>query len=91
MNEYYNRDLKRQYNWLPKGITSSIICTVAAGRWSIILSILSNGEFLCLITDDIGNANKFYDLLNILIYAPLNDEYINEVMVTSFSSYLFYL
>ena len=61
MNECFNRYLKRQYSWLPKGITSSIICTVAIGRWSIISAILSNGEFLCLITDDTGNANKFCD------------------------------
>ena len=63
MNEYFNRDLKRQYSWLPKGITSFILCTVATGRWSIISAILSNGEFLCLITDDTGNAYKFCDFL----------------------------
>ena len=68
MNECFNRDLKRQYSWLPKGITSSIICTVATGRWSIISAILSNGEFLSLITDDTGNANKFCDFLCILVY-----------------------
>ena len=58
-----------QYSWLPKGVTNSIICTVASGRWSIISAILSNGEFLCLITDVTGNSKKFWEFLCILIYA----------------------
>ena len=28
----FNRDLKKQYSWLPKGITSPIINTIATGR-----------------------------------------------------------
>ena len=61
MNECFNRDLKKQYSWLFKAITCSIICTVATGRWSIISAILSNGELFCSITDHTGNANKFCD------------------------------
>ena len=56
------------YSRLPKGVTNSIISTVASGSWSIISAILSNGEFLCLITDDTGNSKKFWEFLCILIY-----------------------
>ena len=68
-SEYFNRDLKRQYSWLPKGVKSSIICTVATGIWSMIFAILSNEEFLCLITENTGNAQNFWDFLCILVYA----------------------
>ena len=67
MNECFNRDLKRQYSWLSKGINSSIICTVTTGRWSIILAILSNGEFHCLITDDTEDKNKFCYFFNVFL------------------------
>ena len=71
-SEYFNRDLKRQYSWLPKGVTSSIICTVATGMWSMISAILSNEEFLFLITENTGNAQKFWDFLSILVFAIEN-------------------
>ena len=70
MNVHYNRDLKRQYSWLPKGVTNSIIWTTIARRWSMFASILSNGEFLWLIVDDTGNSDKFWDFIKwILNYA----------------------
>ena len=68
----FNRDLKQSYSWLPKGITSQIINTVATGRWSIIAAVLSNGEFLAIVFDDTGNAEKFSNFLKILKYAISN-------------------
>ena len=65
----FNRDLKRLYSWLPKGVTNSIICSIATGRWSMISAILSNGEFLCIIVEDTGNSKRFCDFLCILWYA----------------------
>ena len=62
----FNRDLKKQYSWLPKGITSPIINTIATGRCWMITSILSNGEFLSLIFNNTGNSSKFCDFLWII-------------------------
>ena len=83
-SEYFNRDLKRQYSWLSKGVTSSIICTVAAGMWSMISAILANWEFLCLITENKGNAQNFWDFLYILVFAIENTKMrqISEWIIT---------
>ena len=83
-SEYFNRDLKRQYSWLSKGVTSSIICTVATGMWSMISAILSKGEFLCLITENTGNAQNFWDFLWILVFAIENTKMrqISEWIIT---------
>ena len=56
MNEYFNRDLKKQYSWLPRGATNSIIYTVTTGRCSMISEIISNGEIICLIVENTGNS-----------------------------------
>ena len=69
MNEYFNRNLNRQYSWLPKGVTSSVVWPTITGRWSTISWILSNNEFLSLIVDDTGDSNKFCKFLCILKYA----------------------
>ena len=45
----FNRDLKQNYSWLPRGITSRIINIVATGRWFIIATVLNNEEFLSII------------------------------------------
>ena len=83
-SEYFNRNLKRQYSWIPKGATSSIICTVATRIWSMISAILSNGEFLCLITENTGNARKFWDFLCILVFTIENTKMrqISEWIIT---------
>ena len=65
----FNRDLKKQYSWLPKGITSPIINTIATGRCWMITAIWSNGEFLSLIVNNTGNSSKFCDFLWIIKYA----------------------
>ena len=63
MNDPFNRDLKRQYSWLPKGSTNAVICTFATGNWSMITAIVSNGEFLWTIIEETGNTNKFWKFL----------------------------
>ena len=68
----FNRDLKQSYSWLSRGITSQIINTVVTGRWHIIAAVLSNGEFLSIILNDTGNAEKFSNFLLILRYAIWN-------------------
>ena len=71
-NDHFNRDLKRQYSWLPKRSTNAVIWNFASGSWSMISAIISNGEFLWLIIEDTGNSNKFWDFLCILNYAINN-------------------
>ena len=69
MSRHFNRSLKNQYSWLPKGFISSIVSIVATGRCSIISAVLSNGEFILLIVNDTGTATKFWEFLFILKYA----------------------
>ena len=69
MSLHFNRSLKNQNSWLPKGFTSSIVSIVATGRCSIISAVLSNGEFILLIVNDTGTATKFWEFLFILKYA----------------------
>ena len=69
INDPFNRDLKRQYSWLPKGSTNEVICTFATSNWSMITAIVSNGEFLWTIIEETGNTNKFWKFLLILNYA----------------------
>ena len=58
---FFNRELKNQYYWLPKGLTSSVVSTFVTGRWSMISVIMSNGEFILLIIEDTENTKKFWD------------------------------
>ena len=56
MSVLFNRSLKSEYSWLPKGKTSSIINNFAKGRYSMISAILTNGEFICSIIDETENT-----------------------------------
>ena len=69
MNAPFNINIKREYSWLQRGITSSIINTSAQGSCTIISGILSNGEFLCMILDGTRDSDKFWEFLSILNYA----------------------
>ena len=69
MNDHFNRSLKREYSWLPRGITSSIINNFAQGSWSMISAILSNGEFIWLIINGSGTSENFWQFLSIINYA----------------------
>ena len=69
MNDHFNRSLKREYSWLPRGITSLIINNFAKGSWSMISAILSNGEFIWLIINGSGTSEKFWQFLSIINYA----------------------
>ena len=69
MNAHFIHNLKQEYSWLPRGVTSQIIYTTANGSCSIITAITSNEEFLSLILDDTGDSDKFWKFLHILKYA----------------------
>ena len=44
MKLVFNHNLLNSYNWLPNGITSSIISINSKGRCSLVAAILSNGK-----------------------------------------------
>ena len=52
MSLVFNRDLKIEYSWLPRGITSSIINQTYSGRNSMILAFCSDVQYMCF--------NKWY-------------------------------
>ena len=56
MNPVFNLALKRNYSWLPVGVTNSIININATGRWSIIAAICSDGEFIIQIVNSTVNS-----------------------------------
>ena len=68
-NEAFNRDLKSNYSWLPKGITSKIINKNTTGRCTLIASIFSDGNFFCMIVEDTVKTKEFTQFLIILKYA----------------------
>ena len=69
MNAHFSHNLKQEYIWLPRGVTSQIINTTASGIYSIITAIMSNGDFLSLFLEDTGDSDKFWNFLHILKYA----------------------
>ena len=74
----FNRSLKNNYSWMPKGITNSIINDTAKGRWSIIAAICSNGEYLIQIflsTVDSEKYQQFIWILNFAIKAILKNKH----------------
>ena len=77
--------MKKQYSWLQRGATCSIINTVTTGRCSMISAIISNGEFLCLIVENTGNSENLKFFLYILKYA------IEFIMLRRLSEWVFML
>ena len=65
----FNRELKQNYSWLPKGKTGQIINNIFTGSWSLIAGIWSDGQFLCMITHETINSDIFQMYLSILCYA----------------------
>ena len=63
MNEYFNWELKNEYSWLPKEITSLIMNIAATGRWSMLSALLSNREFISFLT----NNQKFLKILRFVM------------------------
>ena len=84
MNAAFNRDLKNNYSWLPIGVSSKIINNRIQGRWTIIASIFSDGNFLWMITRDIVKTQEFIKFLSILKYVlKLSKTYFNnDVCIT---------
>ena len=66
--QVFNRSLTNNYSWLPKGISNSILNINATGRWSILVAIRWDGEFLVQIHKSIIDSELFQQFLCILNY-----------------------
>ena len=63
---WFNRDLKKNYSWLPKGCTGSIINLNTKGFCSIIVALFSNGEYILQIVASTIYQTKFQEFLCIV-------------------------
>ena len=69
MSLVFKRDLKIEYSWLPRGITSSIINQTYSGRNSMIAAFCSDGQYICALINDTINSQcfqGFYELFDTL-------------------------
>ena len=78
MNVVFNRDLKTNYSWLPKGIAGKIINKNVSGRCTLIASIFSDGNFLRMIVDDTVKTFEFWTFLLILKYTLHQSKILKE-------------
>ena len=68
MKHHFNRSLKFNYSWFPKGINSQIININVKGTWSIISALFSNWQFLVQIVKSTVNQDIFHECTWILYY-----------------------
>ena len=62
----FNRALKQEYSWLPKGKSSPIINISYKGKGILILGTTSNGEWFAMIHAKTGDSIKFLIFLKLL-------------------------
>ena len=63
MNQVFNKDLKMNYRWLPKGVTSSIINQVNIGNKNLIAAYWSDGEYIWATLNQAVNSEWFESFL----------------------------
>ena len=69
MSRVFRRNLKQNYSWLPKGISSQIINAKYYGAWSLIAGICSDGQFIWMIVHRTVDSVIFQKYLSILCFA----------------------
>ena len=57
----FNKDIKMQYGWLPKGITSAIINQIHQGSKSMLTALWSDGEYIWAVINYTVNSQCFQD------------------------------
>ena len=62
----FNRDVKQQYSWLPKGFNSSILSSEFTQRWSVIWGLGIDGEYLSILVNDTVTSDDFIWYLRVL-------------------------
>ena len=66
MSLVFNKDLRMNYSWLPKGITSAIINQIHLGSKGLIAAFRSDEEFICVCLNQTVNSEWFKVFLWIL-------------------------
>ena len=69
MKPVFNRSLKSNYSWLPISKTNSIININAKGRWSVVVALWSDGEFLIQIFNSTVTSDLFREFIWVLTFA----------------------
>ena len=84
MRLHFNRSLRSNYSWLPKGINSQIVNLNVKGTWSIISAIWSNGEYFIQIVKSTINQEIFQEFIWMVYYCLktiLKNELENAVFI----------
>ena len=68
MKQASNRDIKTEYSWMSKGITSSIINQIHTGSKSLIAAFWSDGEYVWALLNETVNSTCFQSFLCITKY-----------------------
>ena len=66
MKHHFSRSVNKNYSWLPKGWSSSIVNLNKKGSWSMIAALWWDGEFLIQIVKSTVNQSKFQKFFCIL-------------------------
>ena len=64
----FNRDIKKEYSWLPRGVTSSIVNQIYSGSKSLISAFWSDGEYVWALLDETVNSDWFQWFLCVIKY-----------------------
>ena len=62
----FSRSVKSNYSWLPRGESSWILTPNHLSRWVVYFALWSSGEWMALISNNIGNSNRFCMFLFLL-------------------------
>ena len=75
MNLVFNEDLKMNYNWLPKGISASIINDAYIGSKSLIAAFWSDGEYIWKLSIQLLTLNNLKGLFELLCITKSKKKY----------------
>ena len=68
MNQAFNKDIKMEYSWLPKGITSAIVNQIHSCNKSMLAAFWSDGEYIWALINRTVCTQVFENFLCILKY-----------------------
>ena len=59
----FDRSVRRDFSWLPKGKGGSILNSTISNKSNLILSVFSNGGWICMIKDETTKSRDFWIFL----------------------------
>ena len=68
MNRVFNKDIKIEYSWLPKGVTSAIVNQLHTGSKSMLAAFCSDGEYIWAVINRTVDSEIFCEFLWIVNY-----------------------